>query len=210
MRRTRSPGRQAALLWLISIVLVAGCVSSAPAASPPPAPTSTRAPIPDVAVSTSTNYYEIRGSTEDDLRAQMDALGPSGYDAYTSWLIRWTYPDVTTDVGCAAGPVKVSVLIVYTLPQWDAPPDAPTDLVEKWDAYVAALQLHEDGHKEIALDTGNEVLRALSDLPAYPSCEALGRSADAAGESVLDKYRRQEVQYDQTTDHGATQGARFP
>jgi predicted secreted Zn-dependent protease len=210
MGRIRCSSRHIAPLWLIPIILAVGCVSSALPASPSPAPTSSRAPIPDVAVSTSTNDYEISGVTENDLRAQMDALGPSGFDAYTAWLVRWTYPDVASDAGCAAGPVKVSVLIVYTFPQWDAPPDAPADLVEKWNAYVAALQLHEEGHKDIALEAGNEVRKALSALKAYPSCEALRQSADAAGESVLDKYRRQEAQYDQTTDHGATQGARFP
>ncbi len=210
MARIRFLGGRSGLLWLVSIGLIAGCVSADPAASPSPASTRTRAPIPDVAVSTRSNTYEISGSTGDDLRAQMDALGPSGFDAYTSWLIRWTYADVATDAGCAAGPVKVSVLIVYTFPEWDAPPDASTGLVEKWNAYLAALHLHEDGHRDIAIEAGGEILKVLSMLPAYPSCEALRQSADAAGESVLDRYRQQEAQYDRTTDHGATQGARFP
>jgi len=47
-------------------------------------------------------------------------------------------------------------------------------------------------------------------IPAYPSCEELKQGADAAAERVLSDYRQREAIYDQTTNHGATQGARFP
>ena len=75
---------------------------------------------------------------------------------------------------------------------------------------MTALQTHEDGHKEIGIQAGHDILRTLEGLPSYPTCDELEEAADAAGEGVLDRYREQEIIYDQTTRHGATQGARFP
>jgi len=210
VRGISSSLRSTKLFWLVGVVVASGCVSSAPIVPLSPASTSTPPPSPEVSVSAHTQYYEISGVAGDDLRAQMDELGPGDHDVYTSWFIRWTYPDVVTDATCAVGPVEVSLSITYTLPQWDAPPGAPVDLVEKWNAYLAALQLHEAGHKDIAVAAGNEIRKTLSALPAYPSCEELHRSGEAASQDVMDRYRLQEVQYDQQTDHGATQGARFP
>jgi predicted secreted Zn-dependent protease len=42
-------------------------------------------------------YYEITGATEAELRAQLDALGPAGYDGFkgdatTEWFIHWDWP----------------------------------------------------------------------------------------------------------------------
>ena len=76
--------------------------------------------------------------------------------------------------------------------------------------YIAVLQVHENAHKEIAIDAGYEILQTINALPAYSSCNKLEQAADTAGESILEQYRRQESIYDQKTDHGATQGVRFP
>jgi predicted secreted Zn-dependent protease len=78
------------------------------------------------------------------------------------------------------------------------------------DAYMAALRLHEDGHRRIAIEAGYEILQAINALPAYSSCSELELAADAVGESILEQYRRQEAVYDQNTGHGATQGVHFP
>ena len=164
----------------------------------------------DFVVSVSTSTYDITGSTAEALRAQMDALGPGGFDAYTSWFVRWTVPDMVSDAGCAPGEVKVSVLIVYNFPHWDPPADAPAALVDRWTAYTAALHNHEDGHKDIAIAAGQEVKRTLDALPAFPACDALQQAANTAGNRILDQHLQREAEYDRSTDHGATQGARFP
>lgn len=144
----------------------------------------------------------------------MDQLGladKSGrYDAYTRWYVSWSYPYSTEGGKCTTGLVKVKVEVTFTFPQWNIPADASQDLIDKWNAYVASLQVHEDGHKEIAIQAAYEILQTMEALPAYSICGELERAADAAGESVLDQYRRQEIIYDQTTNHGAIQDARFP
>lgn len=212
------------LRWLLSIVaavtLLVGCTGYAPQPSPPaptsePARAGSRAASSGISISIGHTYYRITGSTANELRAQMDQLGRTdelGYhwDAYTEWQVTWSYPYSFSAGSCSTGPVKVAVDVTFVLPQWDVSPTAPQDLVDKWAEYSAALQVHEDGHKEIATEAGREILDAMNALPAYSSCRELEQAADAVGEGILERYRQREERYDQDTDHGATQGVGFP
>jgi predicted secreted Zn-dependent protease len=145
----------------------------------------------------------------------MDILGPADefrdqHDAYTEWYVDWSYPNMVTSDGCATGPISVTVTITQTFPKWAPPPEASPNLINEWNAYIEALQLHESGHSEIGIDAGEEILRSLSNLPPYPTCGELEQIADAKGQSILDEFHRKEVEYDRTTQHGETQNARFP
>ena len=160
-------------------------------------------------------YYEINGTTDGDLRHQMDQFGPSDkkrlqHDAYTEWYVDWYYPNSETNDSCGTGPITVTVTITHTFPKWNIPSDAPQDMVEKWSNYLKALQTHEVGHRQIGIDAGHEILQALNELSVYPTCAKLEQIADMTGQNILDEFRQKEVSYDQTTRHGASQGARFP
>lgn len=168
---------------------------------------------PDVSISYL--YYEISGTTANDLRHQMDELGPSDerriqHDAYTEWYVDWYYPNAATNGDCATGIITVTVTITHTFPQWDNPPDASEELVTKWNTYLKALEEHEAGHRRIGLDAGHEILQALTELSEYPTCAELERVADTTGQNILNEFRQKEETYDQTTSHGASQDARFP
>jgi predicted secreted Zn-dependent protease len=145
----------------------------------------------------------------------MDQFGPldelgNRHDAYTEWYVNWSYPNLIMNENCTTGLIKVTITITYTLPKWKIPPDVSPTLVDKWTAYMNALQKHEDGHQQIAIDAGFEILQTLHDLPPYPSCAELERVADAAGEKLLNQFRQKEAAYDQTTNHGESQGSQFP
>lgn len=160
-------------------------------------------------------YYEISGSTENELRHQMDRFGPADerqvqHDAYTDWYVDWSYPTREINGNCATGSITVTVTITHTFPKWDIPPDVSQELVEKWDEYLKDLQAHEAGHKQISLDASHEILQRLNNLSVYPSCAELERVADTTGQNILDEFRQKEVDYDQTTMHGESQGAQFP
>ena len=81
---------------------------------------------------------------------------------------------------------------------------------EQWARYIAALELHEQGHRRHGVDAANEVDRAIAAMPPAGSCDALGKNANALGMSILRKYNQLDLDYDRDTGHGATQGARFP
>lgn len=97
---------------LLTLAAAAGC-AAAPSATPTP---------DDVPVQTDYVYYPITGSTAEELRAQLDRLGPADpdgthHDAYTQWHVTWRYPHSVSDNRCAIGPVQVSVQVTITLPQ---------------------------------------------------------------------------------------------
>lgn len=160
-------------------------------------------------------YYEISGNTASKLRAQMTQYGPSDergiqHNGYTNWYVDCYYPNSIIDGRCATGPIAVTVTITHTFPKWDIPPGASKALVTKWNAYIDALNTHEAGHRQIAIDAGFEIAQALSKLPVYTSCDQLEQIADAIGQKILEEARQKEITYDQTTKHGMLQGARFP
>jgi predicted secreted Zn-dependent protease len=160
-------------------------------------------------------YYKIKGATANELRTQMDQLGPVDifghrHDMYTKWDAYWSYPYSQEEGGCTTGPIEVRTTITFTFPTWEPPPDTSAELVDQWNGYLKLGQLHEDGHKEIALEAGREILRALQAVTAHASCDLLEQEVDQKGQELLEQFRQKEVTYDQRTDHGATQGVRFP
>jgi predicted secreted Zn-dependent protease len=151
-------------------------------------------------------YYDISGSTAEALRAQMDASGPIGDDGYrgdaiTRWHIRWNWPGYNTRQ-CRVNQASVSYEITVLLPRWAPPDDIPFELTERWTNYINALVEHEKGHVDIVVANYLSVADAIQGA----TCE----TAEAAAQSAVDAIRQLHLSYDAETDHGATQGARFP
>ncbi len=179
-----------------------------------PAPTPPKAGA--VPVSVHYNYYPIRGMSATELRSQMTQKGPLDtgegrrYDANTAWKIRWSYRYRSVGQQCAIASVNTRVDITFTLPQWQPEPRAGRSLVAEWNQYLAALQIHEDGHKNHGVAAGQEVMNTLSHFPAAASCQALGAAANTAAQKIVQRYNQKDIEYDRLTQHGFIQGAVFP
>lgn len=151
-------------------------------------------------------YYNIEGATEEELRAQLDELGPvdpSGYkgDAVTDWQISWTWPGYGSD-DCDLSEAEVSYTVKVIFPRWIPPEDVPNNLVITWFNYTYRLAKHEKGHVDYVVENYEIVLDAIKGA----TCE----TADASAEAALEPIRAFDLEYDRQTGHGATQGARFP
>jgi len=161
-----------------------------------------------------TEHYAINGASAADLRREMSANGPAGaggrrFDGHTRWNVSWRYWYRQGGGRCAIERVETSVKVAVVMPKWDDG-RAPADLRARWQRYYAALLEHEMGHRRHGVDAGNEIDRAIAALPPQSNCDALGARANAAGNDVIRKYNQRDLDYDSTTNHGATQGARFP
>ncbi|MFT3890686.1 MAG: DUF922 domain-containing protein [Anaerolineales bacterium] len=151
-------------------------------------------------------YYDINGSTETELREQMNSLAPTGPDGYrgdalTSWYIRWTWDGYGSE-DCDLRSASATYDIKVTMPRWDAPQDVSPALIEKWNAYILALAAHEKVHVDNVIANLPVVINTIR----RASCS----TAEASAQGILDGIRLNDTNYDVTTDHGATQGARFP
>jgi predicted secreted Zn-dependent protease len=151
-------------------------------------------------------YYDVAGSTENELRAQLDALGPVGYDGYkgdstTQWIMRWSWPGYGSS-SCDLSAAEVTYDIRVILPRWKSPENAGPDLVAKWTNYTRQLAEHEKGHVDFVVAH----YPSIADAVKAAQCE----TAEVAAQAALARIRQHDVDYDAATHHGATQGARFP
>lgn len=151
-------------------------------------------------------YYDIAGSTEYELRDELNSLAPIGYDGYkgdasTEWYIHWNWPGHGSD-SCDLSAAVISHDIKVIFPRWKPSKDVSPDLIAKWSNYIVQLALHESGHVDYVVEKFPSVVNAIKGA----TCD----SADAVATSILDQIRQHDIDYDAETQHGATQAAIFP
>jgi predicted secreted Zn-dependent protease len=149
-------------------------------------------------------YYEIHGSTADELRAAMNQPRPGGgsgaeFTANTSWQFHWSWNQTTSNGVCHPTNVQVTYSITTVFPHWTPPADAPPELINQWTNFIQALATHEDGHAVRVIQNAYKVGDSISDA----SCA----NASAAAQSALNSIQKINDQYDLDTNHGVTQGA---
>jgi predicted secreted Zn-dependent protease len=153
-------------------------------------------------------YYDIAGSTADELRNSMNQLRPNDpydgnkpVDSYTDWYISWNWPGYGTE-NCDLSAAEVSYRINIIMPRWIPPADASPELIVKWERYIRNLTFHEKGHVE------NVVNNYLTVKTAIQNASCL--TAETEAQKALVALRKFDSNYDKETDHGETQGAVFP
>jgi predicted secreted Zn-dependent protease len=161
------------------------------------------------------NYYDVAGSTVQELRADLNRNGPADkdgkrYDAFTRWYVRWRYGYRTGGQACAIAKVWTTVDITITLPRLSETAAIPAPLGQAFADYTQKLLLHEKGHAQNAIDSAKRIDDGIAALGARSACSDLGKTADSLGYSLIDEANRWDIDYDLRTRHGATQGARFP
>lgn len=157
-------------------------------------------------------FYDVHGRTIAELRADMHRLGPKIADSSfvgetrspMTW--RWRIENVRGS-GCSIRDVRVTVNAQVTLPRWTPPPDTEPGVLAAWNRFLAALETHEAGHKDISAKAGSEIVSRVGDISAL--CADIGNRANAVARRILDRASDDQRTYDATTRHGATQGTYF-
>ena len=151
-------------------------------------------------------YYDVSGSTETEIRDQLNTFSPSDFngnrgDAVTNWDIRWTWDGYGSET-CDLHSVTATYDIRVTVPRWYPGKDISPELISKWNAYMLALAEHEKGHVDNVVANLPAVIHAIRG--------ATCATAEVKAQEVLTGIRQNDLNYDERTGHGATQGAVFP
>ena len=157
-------------------------------------------------------YYDIVGSTEDELLDEMVSKGPQQenrrFFALTESQTSLTYETNLSDEGCRLTEIGVLMDIVVTLPTW-IQTDADSDLVARWNVFEVALQNHEMWHVASAKASSRQISQALSTI-LEPDCLLASNKARQVSQQIIDEITLKNNEYDQATGHGRSQGASWP
>ncbi|HYE96262.1 MAG TPA: DUF922 domain-containing protein [Rubricoccaceae bacterium] len=158
-------------------------------------------------------FYPVQGRSEGDLLHSMLTRGPvwgeRRFFGLTTTAVRYTYRRVPSRGGCTLSDVVVHLDVTVTLPRWTPPRGAPYALERDWAAFRTALERHEDGHRRLAVSFG-EAIRSMLTLARTASCETMDAEVGRRVASLQSHFDRQQRDYDAATDHGASEGARWP
>ena len=161
--------------------------------------------------------YEINGRNQSDLRRNLNAKGPinpdSGkrFDARTDWKLGWEYK-------YEKGPKKfyrlsshtVTVTATIYFPKW-ADMEGGNPLAQRlWLVYIHKLKRHEEGHVELAQRAGQVLSDRLSQLGTFKTRIEIEEAIKKKAQEVTRIHQALHQDYDRRTNHGKSQGARFP
>lgn len=160
-------------------------------------------------------YYEIFGCCEKDLHSDLrqkcvNWKDGRKFDSVTNWKVKSDYGHKRAPESCATDSFIVTVEVVFHLPKWAPTNDAPLSLVKKWDSYMENLMMHEQGHRDRAVEAATELTRSVAELPPAGTCTELDREVQKLYRARMEKLLKDQEEYDDITNHGIAQGAVFP
>jgi len=163
---------------------------------------------PGVSVQATVAYYDITANTLAEVRSALANEGPTSqgrrWAATTSWRMQWSYQSRRGDTGCEISHAHAQVTTTITFPRWSpsGPPDSA--LAVWWNQFNAGLGEHERGHAQLAVKTAGQLVKELDGMSGG-QCDALGERASQLGRRLNSAMQTLQIEYDQTTRHGATQ-----
>jgi predicted secreted Zn-dependent protease len=161
------------------------------------------------------DYYDVDGASAKEIRQVLNQRGPTDYqhrrfDAITAWHVRWEYTFNRTTAGCNIASVSTVVDVIYSFPRLSSDSSAPADVRHAFAEYSERLLVHEKGHAKNAIEIAKRIEAGIRVLPAALTCARLTAIANSLGEFLIKEANQLDIEYDADTDHGRTQGARFP
>lgn len=149
--------------------------------------------------------FDVSGTTVDTIRASLNRNRQHSANR-VNWNFRWT----STPGQCRITEVTTDVSVTSYIPRLQANAQRPASVQQQWDSYLLALQLHQDGHVDLAMNAARQIEQAILNLPPAASCEQLQQAANATGRRMLEQLAVDDREYDKRTQQGTLDGAHFP
>jgi predicted secreted Zn-dependent protease len=154
-----------------------------------------------------TEYYDIRGTTWEELKREIDAKGPEGWwgTAQSSIGYKIGLREDKASGQCIPHSIQATVASKVRLPAWANRFEGNTRLQGYWDNVLRTLDLHERGHVKISFEGAQEIERALKAIAPRADCSELMGEADRTVREIRERVARRQAMYDDATDHGRQQ-----
>lgn len=163
------------------------------------------------------DYYEVAGGTAEEIRRDMnkkrrDFVPSDGgqYDAYTKWNVKWRFWWHQSGDSCAITRVETELDVQYILPKLRDNRRLSSAVKRKWKKYMGALVRHEKEHARTGLSAAADIENKIGDMSPRLTCMLLEKDANDLGDNILRKARIRDKKFDNDTNHGTEEGAKFP
>ncbi|AYG68203.1 MULTISPECIES: DUF922 domain-containing protein [unclassified Rhizobium] len=163
--------------------------------------------MPDVAdaeviARKSISYFDIKGSTADELDAALNQRGPlaMGSSSHHPGATRIRFGGSATyseaNGRCHISSVKVTVDTEIILPRWRDRRHASKQLSTIWDTLAADIRRHEDRHVDIARQHARQMERQILSLPSASNCDALQEKANDVTTRETERHDADQGRFD--------------
>ncbi len=150
----------------------------------------------------SISYFDIMGSTADELDTALNQRGPlaMGSSSHHPGATRIRFGGSATyseaDGRCYISGVKVTVDTEIILPRWRDRRHANKQLSVIWDTLAADIRRHENRHVEIARQHAREMERQILSLPSAKDCDALQEKANEVTARETERHDADQARFD--------------
>lgn len=159
--------------------------------------------------STRTEYYSIFGTTGAELYSEMSAKGPEGFFATTRHEYSYNYRTSMINGRCRIAARSIDMDITYTMPRWENESTADAELQARWKEWYRLIDLHEQDHGAFAESGYNDILSGWRRIGSSANCQEIRNQVEQVYSSIRARVNQQNAEYDQSTNHGQSQGVTF-
>jgi predicted secreted Zn-dependent protease len=148
------------------------------------------------------SYFDIKGSSADELDAALNHQGPLAMGSSShhpgATRIRFggsaTYSEASGR--CYISSARVTVDTEIILPRWRDRRRASKQLSLIWDTLAADIRRHEDRHVEIARQHARQMERLILSLPSASNCDALQDKANEVTARETERHDADQARFD--------------
>ncbi|NLR96269.1 DUF922 domain-containing protein [Rhizobium sp. P38BS-XIX] len=156
----------------------------------------------EVVARKSISYFDIKGTTADELDAALNERGPlaMGSSSHHPGATRIRFGGNATyseaNGRCYISGVKVTVETEIILPRWRDRRGASKQLSIIWDTLSADIRRHEDRHVEIARQHARQMEKLILALPSANDCDALQDKANEVTTRETERHDADQARFD--------------
>jgi predicted secreted Zn-dependent protease len=162
-----------------------------------------------------TKTYAVSGCNANDIAASLrGATNQSSAGRFevgiTSSTTRYSYRYEEQNGNCKLKGASIASDITVLLPELSNTLGISDQVMARWQAFMAALRTHEQGHVDIILKSAGSIKATFEAQQSAAPCATLESTLKGAVQRETDVANAANDAYDTQTNHGVKQGVAFP